>query len=196
MLLLVASRSASHRKCSSQKCESVDDLVIPNRPVAIRQAVGEARPPLRPRQRQPTSRTAAIGSGRARLSATSVGFFLLYAGRLCAVSGRSCRRQRTIPLAWHGDHQARSLVSSLQWGRVEEEGLRCCYHGWLYDTRGSASTCRARPRSSPSAWMSGTRPIRRRNMAGWCSSTWPAPAATAACTVLIDGRAARSCVTG
>ncbi len=21
-------------------------------------------------------------------------------------------------------------------GRVEEEGLRCCYHGWLYDTQG------------------------------------------------------------
>jgi phenylpropionate dioxygenase-like ring-hydroxylating dioxygenase large terminal subunit len=26
--------------------------------------------------------------------------------------------------------------TSLEWGRVEEEGLRCCYHGWLYDTRG------------------------------------------------------------
>jgi hypothetical protein len=35
MLLLVASRSASHRKCSSQKCESVDDLDIPNRPVDL-----------------------------------------------------------------------------------------------------------------------------------------------------------------
>ena len=26
--------------------------------------------------------------------------------------------------------------TSLEWGRVEEKGLRCCYHGWLYDTRG------------------------------------------------------------
>lgn len=26
--------------------------------------------------------------------------------------------------------------ASLEWGRVEEEGLRCCYHGWLYDTQG------------------------------------------------------------
>ena len=25
--------------------------------------------------------------------------------------------------------------TSLEWGRIEEEGLRCCYHGWLYDTR-------------------------------------------------------------
>jgi hypothetical protein len=24
----------------------------------------------------------------------------------------------------------------LEWGRVEEGGLRCCYHGWLYDTQG------------------------------------------------------------
>jgi phenylpropionate dioxygenase-like ring-hydroxylating dioxygenase large terminal subunit len=26
--------------------------------------------------------------------------------------------------------------TSLEWGRVEENGLRCCYHGWLYDTQG------------------------------------------------------------
>jgi phenylpropionate dioxygenase-like ring-hydroxylating dioxygenase large terminal subunit len=24
----------------------------------------------------------------------------------------------------------------LEYARVEEEGLRCCYHGWLYDTQG------------------------------------------------------------
>ncbi len=26
--------------------------------------------------------------------------------------------------------------ASLEYGRVEERGLRCCYHGWLYDTEG------------------------------------------------------------
>jgi phenylpropionate dioxygenase-like ring-hydroxylating dioxygenase large terminal subunit len=26
--------------------------------------------------------------------------------------------------------------SSLFYGRVEEQGIRCCYHGWLFDTRG------------------------------------------------------------
>jgi phenylpropionate dioxygenase-like ring-hydroxylating dioxygenase large terminal subunit len=26
--------------------------------------------------------------------------------------------------------------SSLYYGRVEAEGIRCCYHGWLFDTRG------------------------------------------------------------
>lgn len=26
--------------------------------------------------------------------------------------------------------------SSLYYGKVEDQGLRCCYHGWLFDTRG------------------------------------------------------------
>src|SRR4051794_36917512 len=26
--------------------------------------------------------------------------------------------------------------TSLEFGRVEQEGLRCCYHGWLYDPTG------------------------------------------------------------
>ena len=26
--------------------------------------------------------------------------------------------------------------TSLEYGRVEQDGLRCCYHGWLYDVEG------------------------------------------------------------
>ncbi|HEU0157268.1 MAG TPA: Rieske 2Fe-2S domain-containing protein, partial [Stellaceae bacterium] len=26
--------------------------------------------------------------------------------------------------------------TSLEWGRVEDDGIRCCYHGWLYDAQG------------------------------------------------------------
>ena len=26
--------------------------------------------------------------------------------------------------------------TSLEFGRIEENGIRCCYHGWLYDTQG------------------------------------------------------------
>jgi nitrite reductase/ring-hydroxylating ferredoxin subunit len=26
--------------------------------------------------------------------------------------------------------------TSLEWGQVEARGIRCCYHGWLYDTEG------------------------------------------------------------
>ena len=27
--------------------------------------------------------------------------------------------------------------TSLEYGRIEERGIRCCYHGWLYDVKGS-----------------------------------------------------------
>ena len=26
--------------------------------------------------------------------------------------------------------------TSLEWGQIEQRGIRCCYHGWLYDTAG------------------------------------------------------------
>jgi phenylpropionate dioxygenase-like ring-hydroxylating dioxygenase large terminal subunit len=26
--------------------------------------------------------------------------------------------------------------TSLEWGQIEQHGIRCCYHGWLYDTAG------------------------------------------------------------
>ena len=33
--------------------------------------------------------------------------------------------------------------ASLEFGRVEEGGLRCCYHGWLFDEKGNCldQTC-------------------------------------------------------
>ncbi len=42
------------------------------------------------------------------------------------------KRGRVGALEPHCSHRG----TSLEWGRVEGEGLRCCYHGWLYDTRG------------------------------------------------------------
>ena len=42
------------------------------------------------------------------------------------------KRGRVGALDPHCAHRG----TSLEWGRVEEEGLRCCYHGWLYDTQG------------------------------------------------------------
>src|SRR5690349_24466313 len=42
------------------------------------------------------------------------------------------KRGRVGALDPHCAHRG----TSLEWGRVEEEGLRCCYHGWLYDTEG------------------------------------------------------------
>ena len=42
------------------------------------------------------------------------------------------KRGRVGALDPHCAHRG----ASLEWGRVEEAGLRCCYHGWLYDTAG------------------------------------------------------------
>ena len=37
---------------------------------------------------------------------------------------------------------------SLWFGRNEENGLRCPYHGWKYDTSGNASRCRRNRRKA------------------------------------------------
>src|SRR5712691_11703227 len=42
------------------------------------------------------------------------------------------RRGRPGVLDLHCAHRG----TSLEWGRVEADGLRCCYHGWLYDAEG------------------------------------------------------------
>lgn len=37
---------------------------------------------------------------------------------------------------------------SLVYGRVEERGIACAYHGWLYDTLGNCLDCPAEPAAS------------------------------------------------
>jgi len=38
--------------------------------------------------------------------------------------------------------------TSLEYGRIEAEGIRCCYHGWLYDTEGRCLEQPAEPARS------------------------------------------------
>jgi 5,5'-dehydrodivanillate O-demethylase len=38
--------------------------------------------------------------------------------------------------------------TSLEFGRVEEQGIRCCYHGWLYDIFGKCLEQPAEPADS------------------------------------------------
>src|SRR5215470_1465841 len=38
--------------------------------------------------------------------------------------------------------------ASLSYGRVEERGIACPYHGWLYDTKGNCLECPAEPKGS------------------------------------------------
>ena len=40
--------------------------------------------------------------------------------------------------------------TSLYYGKVEERGIRCCYHGWLFDVQATASSSRASPISARS----------------------------------------------
>jgi phenylpropionate dioxygenase-like ring-hydroxylating dioxygenase large terminal subunit len=39
--------------------------------------------------------------------------------------------------------------ASLEYGRVEQRGLRCCYHGWLYDVEGNVLEMPLEPAPNP-----------------------------------------------
>ncbi len=39
--------------------------------------------------------------------------------------------------------------TTLFYGRVEERGIRCCYHGWLFDVQGNASSNRVSRMAAP-----------------------------------------------
>lgn len=39
--------------------------------------------------------------------------------------------------------------ASLEYGRIEERGIRCCYHGWHYDVDGSILETPGEPENSP-----------------------------------------------
>ena len=68
-------------------------------------------------------------------------------GRAGLVEARCCHRGTT-----------------LYYGHVEERGIRCCYHGWLFDVRrGAASSSRASPRAASSAIACASPGIRCRN---------------------------------
>ena len=47
-------------------------------------------------------------------------------------------------LGLHCSHRG----TSLEFGRVEDAGIRCCYHGWLYDLRGKCIEQPAEPEGS------------------------------------------------
>jgi 5,5'-dehydrodivanillate O-demethylase oxygenase subunit len=46
------------------------------------------------------------------------------------------------------DHVCAHRRASLEFGRVEERGIRCCYHGWLYDASGQCLEMPAEPLGS------------------------------------------------
>ncbi len=54
------------------------------------------------------------------------------------------RTGRPALLALHCCHRG----TSLEYGRVEDDGIRCCYHGWLYDRDGHCLEQPAEPADS------------------------------------------------
>ena len=54
------------------------------------------------------------------------------------------RRGRVGLLADHWAHRGASLL----YGRVEERGIACAYHGWLYDVEGNCLETPAEPADS------------------------------------------------
>lgn len=54
------------------------------------------------------------------------------------------KKDRAGLLADHCSHRGASLL----YGRVEERGIACAYHGWLYDVEGNCLECPAEPRDS------------------------------------------------
>jgi phenylpropionate dioxygenase-like ring-hydroxylating dioxygenase large terminal subunit len=53
--------------------------------------------------------------------------------------------------------------TTLYYGKVEERGIRCCYHGWLFDTQGAASSSRASRKAGRSATRCASPGIRSRS---------------------------------
>ena len=54
--------------------------------------------------------------------------------------------------------------TTLYYGKVEERGIRCCYHGWLFDVTATASSNPASPAAGAFAIASGSRGIRSRSV--------------------------------
>ena len=55
--------------------------------------------------------------------------------------------------------------TSLEFGLVGDQGIRCCYHGWLFGADGRSWRRRASRRTAPSKTGCSTGPIRSTNIA-------------------------------
>ena len=72
--------------------------------------------------------------------------------------------------------------ASLFFGRNEEAGLRCVYHGWKFDVTGQCVDMPNEPAESDFKTQGpGHRVSRRRSGAAWSGSTWARPRSSRAC---------------
>src|SRR5258706_15564578 len=59
--------------------------------------------------------------------------------------------------------------ADLSYGRLEDGGLRCIYHGWLYDVNGRFSSSPANPTAASIAIAIASLRLPVRKPAAWCS---------------------------
>ena len=117
-----------------------------------RHADGRAAAPLlasgRPRRATPARRR-----GRCAMLGEDLILFRDGQGRPGLVYPRCCHRGTT-----------------LYYGKVEERGIRCCYHGWLFDVEGHCleQPCEPEP-AGRSASACASRGIRSRSATAWSS---------------------------
>ena len=62
--------------------------------------------------------------------------------------------------------------ANLYYGRNEECGLRCAFHGWKFDVEGNCVDLPTSPPESPTRTRSSCSPIRCANGPTWSGSTW------------------------
>ena len=72
--------------------------------------------------------------------------------------------------------------TDLAYGRLEDGGLRCAFHGWLFDVNGNAWRRRPSRTARTSAPTSSRRLIRWSRRAASCSPIW-APASRRRCRI-------------
>ncbi len=70
------------------------------------------------------------------------------------------------------DHRCPHRCASLFFGRNEEGGIRCVYHGWKFDVDGNCTDMANVPPHQDFKHRFMPRPIRRQNVTGWSGSIW------------------------
>src|SRR5262245_47768380 len=61
--------------------------------------------------------------------------------------------------------------TALEFGRVEDNGIRCCYHGWLMTEVANVWSSLPNRKTAPSRTVSSTRPIMPEKRLALCSRT-------------------------
>ena len=62
--------------------------------------------------------------------------------------------------------------ASLYYGKVEDRGIRCCYHGWVFDVQGHCMEQPCEPEGGPRAQLRASPGIRCASATAWSGPIW------------------------